>query len=71
MIIQTQMSFGWVYNTPTLSDRNRSMFSSKKALEKVQKPRLVWVSVYSWSTSVLATSFSMKVVSVFNSMPNQ
>lgn len=71
MIIQTQISFGWIYNTHSLSDRKRSMFSCKKALDEAQKPRLVWVSVYSWSTSVLAISFSIKVVSGFNSMPNQ
>lgn len=46
------------------------MFSHKQTRQGAQKPGFVWVSVYSWSSGVLAISFSIKVLSVFNSMLN-
>lgn len=51
-------------------DSSGNMFSHKQTLQGAQKPGFVWVSVYSWSSGVLAISFSIKVLSVFNSMPN-
>lgn len=45
-VIQIQISFGWIYDTHSPSDRSGNVVSHKETLQGTQQPGFVWVSAY-------------------------